>query len=274
MTLRTGGSGPVMLGGRVVAGAPVAAGKLREALTLAHRLCAPLGYLHQLGIVHRDLKPGNVFVRPDGRPVLMDFGLVSRFGAAGRDVLEIAGTLAGTAAYMAPEQILRQRVDARTRPLRVRLHPLRIADRASSVSGRLDRRHSPEAPDRASAPAVGDRHRRSAALDELLLSLLAKTVRERIGHADDVAASLAELGAEVEAARAAAGSRLRPGVPLSSRAGGPDRRARVARLAYPHAARRRRRMRAARRRKRRGQDLGGRGAGANGDAAAARGGGR
>ena len=44
--------------GRLISGAPVAAGKLVQALTLAHRLCAPLAYLHQLGIVHRDLQAG------------------------------------------------------------------------------------------------------------------------------------------------------------------------------------------------------------------------
>ncbi len=198
VTQHTGGSGPVFVGGRVVSGAPVAAGKLREALTLVYRLCAPLGYLHQLGIVHRDFKPGNVFVRPDGRPVLMDFGLVSRFGAAGRDVLEIAGTLAGTAAYMAPEQILRQRVDARSDLYALGCilfelltgRPPFLAD----TMGDLLQQHLSEPPIPPSRIVTGV----PEGVDELLRSLLAKRARERIGHADDVAAWLADLGAEVD----------------------------------------------------------------------------
>jgi eukaryotic-like serine/threonine-protein kinase len=199
MTLRTGASGPMFAAGRLISGAPVAAGKLVQALTLAHRLCAPLAYLHQLGIVHRDLKPGNVFVRPDGRPVLMDFGLVSRFGAAGRDVLEIAGTLAGTAAYMAPEQILRQRVDARTDlyALGCMLFELltgRPPFLGDSV-GDVLQLHLTEAPIPPSQIVAGV----PPSLDELLLGLLAKRVRDRIGHAEDVSAWLADLGAERDA---------------------------------------------------------------------------
>jgi tetratricopeptide (TPR) repeat protein len=209
VTHHTGARGPVHQLARVAVGAPVAAGKLVEALTLVHRLCAPLAYLHQLGIVHRDLKPGNVFVRPDGRPVLMDFGLVSRFGAAGRDVLEVAGTLAGTAYYMAPEQILRQRVDARSDlyALGCILFELltgRPPFLGDSV-GDLLQKHLTEPLVPPSRIVTGV----PASLDELLRALLAKRVRERIGHADDVSAWLADLGAEVDAP-AAQPAELRP----------------------------------------------------------------
>jgi protein kinase-like protein len=75
---------------------------LREILAVARRLCAPLACLHGLGIVHRDLKPDNVLVRPEGTPVLVDFGLSSRFAAElSREMLEPAGAVAGTLAYEA-----------------------------------------------------------------------------------------------------------------------------------------------------------------------------
>ncbi|HVR29911.1 MAG TPA: serine/threonine-protein kinase [Thermoanaerobaculia bacterium] len=170
-------------------GAPAAAGKLPEALTLARRLCSPLAYLHELGIVHRDLKPANVFVRPDGRPVLMDFGLVSRWSAGGgRDVLEIAGTLAGTAAYMAPEQVRRERVDARSDlyALGCMLYEL-VAGRppfcGHGVARTLEQQLT-EAPEPPSSRVAGV----PAGLDELVLRLLAKRPRDRIGHAERSAA--------------------------------------------------------------------------------------
>ena len=83
-------------------------------LEVVRRLCHALAYLHGEGVVHRDLKPDNVVVRPDGWPVLFDFGLASRLAEGRtRETLEEAGSVAGTAAYMAPEQCLGLRVDAR-----------------------------------------------------------------------------------------------------------------------------------------------------------------
>ncbi len=62
-----------------------------------------LGRIHAAGVVHRDLKPENVLVRPDGRPVVLDFGL-SAGGFLGANVDE-QGYLMGTPKYLAPEQI-------------------------------------------------------------------------------------------------------------------------------------------------------------------------
>ena len=70
-----------------------------------------LDVAHGAGLVHRDVKPGNVLV-DNARSYLTDFGLTKRI--ASRTALTAAGRTVGTAAYLAPEQIRGQDVDART----------------------------------------------------------------------------------------------------------------------------------------------------------------
>jgi serine/threonine-protein kinase PpkA len=63
-------------------------------------------------VVHRNVKPGNILIGPDGHALLTDFGIAKIY----EDTLELTGEgqLVGTPAYMAPEQLQAQAVDART----------------------------------------------------------------------------------------------------------------------------------------------------------------
>jgi serine/threonine protein kinase/Flp pilus assembly protein TadD len=67
-------------------------------LHLAAQLADALAYMHARGIQHGDLKPSNVLLRPDGRPMLLDFNLA-------HDRQEAAGFRGGTLPYMAPERL-------------------------------------------------------------------------------------------------------------------------------------------------------------------------
>jgi protein kinase-like protein/AAA ATPase-like protein len=175
--------------GDVVIGEPITDEEIPELCRVTRRLCDALAYIHGEGVVHRDLKPENVLLRAGGDPTLLDFGLVvEHSGAAGREVLDVEAILAGTAAFMAPEQIFGELVDARADvfALGCMLY--------ESLTGRLpfpstlhDRKRcwdlAPPPPSRL-APAV------PRALDQLVLEMLRNDPRDRIGHASDVAAAL------------------------------------------------------------------------------------
>ncbi len=169
--------------------------ELLDWLTIFRALCSPLGYVHGEGIVHCDLKPDNVFLAGPHRPVLMDFGLISRFGVGlSREVLDVEPFM-GTAEYMAPEQWERRPVDARTDLYAlgcILFEAITGAPPWVGTRSELSRAHLFDRPPRASLRTAGV----PPELDELFFALLAKTPRERIGHADEVARILGRLGAE------------------------------------------------------------------------------
>ena len=72
-----------------------------EGLDYLAQACAGLQAAHDLGVVHRDVKPGNFFIVTGGVLKVMDFGLAKARAAPG---LTATGVIAGTPAYMAPEQ--------------------------------------------------------------------------------------------------------------------------------------------------------------------------
>lgn len=79
----------------------------REVLALVARVAEAVQHAHARGIVHRDLKAGNVLVRPDGSPAVLDFG-VARVVSGGQDAgraLTLTGQMVGTLATMSPEQV-------------------------------------------------------------------------------------------------------------------------------------------------------------------------
>ena len=80
------------------------------AMGILDQLLDAVGYAHSKGVVHRDIKPENVFVTPDGRVKLTDFG-IAHVGAG--TALTQAGTVMGTPGYMAPEQVTGSAVDGR-----------------------------------------------------------------------------------------------------------------------------------------------------------------
>jgi eukaryotic-like serine/threonine-protein kinase len=80
-------------------------------VTCARQVAAGLAAAHARGVVHRDVKPGNIMIAPGGQAKLTDFGLARLRGS---DESTQTGMVAGTLAYMSPEQIQGHVIDQRT----------------------------------------------------------------------------------------------------------------------------------------------------------------
>jgi serine/threonine protein kinase len=114
-------------------GAPKGPQQMQKLLGLASQILQGLEAAHEHGIIHRDIKPGNIFLTADGQAKILDFGVAKLTHAEieERDAssthgdaetlaktadltLSRTGAVLGTAAYMSPEQVRGERVDART----------------------------------------------------------------------------------------------------------------------------------------------------------------
>jgi serine/threonine protein kinase len=81
-----------------------------QKLDVMEQVSDGLAYAHGREVVHRDLKPGNIHVQPNGQVKILDFGL-ARLGSSD---LTKTGVVMGTPNYMSPEQVMGERVDARS----------------------------------------------------------------------------------------------------------------------------------------------------------------
>ena len=155
---------------------------------VAREVAAGLAHAHKRGVVHRDLKPANVLFGAAGHAKLADFGL-ARLGDS--PSLTGAGTVLGTAAYIAPEQVAGLPATPATdvysfgamlfRMLTGRL-PFEAEDAVTMASMHRDRPPPSLFDVRADAPAR---------LESLVFATLAKSPYDR---PQDGAALLAELG--------------------------------------------------------------------------------
>lgn len=184
-----------------------------QALQIASEISEALAEAHGKGIIHRDLKPSNVMIERSGHVKLMDFGIAKSFlpRVLAHDDKTPEPTLttgiAGTLAYMAPEQARGDRLDARADvfalgiiffEMLTAVHPFRKGTQVATIGAILYE----EAPDiRQYLPSA------AAPLIRILARALAR-------NPDDRYKSAAEFGAEVVALRENERPRTAPELPV------------------------------------------------------------
>ncbi len=174
-----------------------------KALDVARQICAGLAAAHDRGVLHRDLKPANIMLDGRGRARITDFGLAAVAGEAAS-----ADDLAGTPAYMAPEQFAGKGASVRSDLYALglvfyELYTGRRAVDAVTIAG-YRKKHAEETP---AAPSAVLRDM-DPAVERVMLRCLEKDPQQRPASAAQVA--LALPGGDPLAAALAAGETPSP----------------------------------------------------------------
>ena len=153
-----------------------------KATDVSREIAAGLAAAHDRGVVHRDLKPANVMIDGNGHAHVTDFGLAA---LAGID----DGRIAGTPAYMAPEQVAGEPVTTRSDvyALGLLMYELFTGERVYASSSFADRRKQRAVTPRRASSSVKDV---DPAIDALIAECLAEDPSKRPASARAVLAQL------------------------------------------------------------------------------------
>jgi serine/threonine protein kinase len=174
-----------------------------KALEIARQLCAGLAAAHDKGVLHRDLKPANVMLDGRGRARITDFGLA----VAGEELTD-QREVAGTPAYMSPEQLAGKGASVRSDlySLGLVLYEIYTGKRAfdAPTLAEIRRKHAQDAPALPSSVTSGI----DPVVERVILRCLEKDPKARPSSALQVASALP--GGDPLAAAIAAGETPSP----------------------------------------------------------------
>jgi serine/threonine protein kinase len=206
-----------------IAGQPL---KVSTLLPIAINIADGLEAAHDAGIIHRDIKPANIFITQRGHAKILDFGLakVTSAGKAAADVtaerpalssdeqLTSTGMVAGTVAYMSPEQVCGQPLDARSDLFSFGAVVYEMCTGALPFPGDTSEAIFESILHRAPQPAIRLNPALPPQLEKLVEKALEKDPNRRYQHAAEIQADLRRLERETETGRL--------GVPRSRRVAG------------------------------------------------------
>ena len=160
----------------------------RHAAELCMQALDVLEHAHTAGVIHRDLKPGNLMFTDGGAIKILDFGIARLENSIG---LTNAGSMIGTPAYMAPEQVLGHPVDARTDVYAMGVVFFRLITGAFPFKGQTPFEMTQSQVNDEPAKATELRPELPAWVDDILSRALAKDAAQRFQSSIEFHAAIA-----------------------------------------------------------------------------------